>query len=147
MGKGRTGAYVIDADPKRLDASAIRDFLITSYWAKGRSLAQVEKSLKHSLCFGLYLGREQVGLARVITDYTTFAYLCDVYVLEAHRGQGLGKRLMRAVMAHPAITGARRAMLATRDAHGMYRKVGFVDVVTSKTLMEIVKADMYRSPG
>jgi len=142
-------AYEISIDPARLDVHAMHEYLARSYWSPGIPLETVERAAKNSLCFGVYetaTGR-QVGLARVVTDHATFAYLCDVYVLEAHRGQGLGKRLMRAVMAHPAITGARRAMLATRDAHGMYRKVGFVDVVTSKTLMEIVKADMYRSPG
>jgi GNAT superfamily N-acetyltransferase len=142
-------AYEISIDAARLDVRAMHEYLASSYWSPGIPLETVERAAKNSLCFGVYetaTGR-QVGLARVVTDHATFAYLCDVYVLEAHRGQGLGKRLMREVMAHPAITGARRVMLATRDAHGMYRQVGFVDVVVSKTLMEILRPDMYRSPG
>jgi ribosomal protein S18 acetylase RimI-like enzyme len=87
-----------------------------------------------------------VGLTRVVTDHATFAYLCDVYVLEEHRGRGLGKLLMRAVMAHPALAGARRAMLGTRDAHGLYRQFGFQDATGTQILMEIVRPDMYRSP-
>ena len=84
--------------------------------------------LRNSLCFGVYekASGAQVGFTRVVTDYATFAYLCDVYVLEEHRGHGLGKRMMREVMAHPALAGARRVMLATRDAHGLYRQSGFV---------------------
>jgi ribosomal protein S18 acetylase RimI-like enzyme len=81
----------------------------------------------------------------VVTDHTTFAYLCDIYVLEAHRGHGLGKRLMQEVMAHPALMGARRIMLATRDAHGLYRQSGFAEAGREGNLMEIVRADMYRA--
>jgi ribosomal protein S18 acetylase RimI-like enzyme len=87
----------------------------------------------------------QVGFTRVVTDHATFAYLCDVYVLEAHRGQGLGKSMMRAAAGHAALAGARRVMLATRDAHGLYRQFGFRDVGHSATLMEIVRPDIYRS--
>ena len=86
----------------------------------------------------------QVGLARVVTDHATFAYLCDVYVLEEHRGHGLGKRLIEAVMAHPALTGARRAMLGTRDAHGLYARHGFRAPPANGVLMEILRPDMYR---
>ena len=91
--------------------------------------ATVERAARNSLCFGLYekAGGSQVGLTRVVTDHAIFAYLCDVYVLEEHRGRGLGKFLMKTVMAHPALTGARRAMLGTRDAHGLYRQFGFTD--------------------
>jgi ribosomal protein S18 acetylase RimI-like enzyme len=84
-----------------------------------------------------------VGLARVVTDYATFAYLCDVYVLEEHRGHGLGKRMMRELMAHPALGGARRIMLATRDAHGLYAEFGFREAGAAKNLMEIVRPDIY----
>jgi len=84
-----------------------------------------------------------VGLARVVTDYATFAYLCDVYVLEEHRGHGLGKRMMRELMAHPALSGARRVMLATRDAHGLYAGFGFLEAGAAKNLMEIVRPDIY----
>jgi ribosomal protein S18 acetylase RimI-like enzyme len=84
-----------------------------------------------------------VGLARVVTDYATFAYLCDVYVLEEHRGFGLAKRMMRELMAHPALRGARRVMLATRDAHGLYAGFGFLEAGAAKNLMEVVRPDIY----
>jgi GNAT superfamily N-acetyltransferase len=97
----------------------------------------VAKSLQHSLCFGLYFGDEQVGLSRVITDYATFAYLCDVYVLEAHRKQGLSKWLMACVKAHPALQGLRRWLLATRDAHGLYTQFGFTPLEDATKWMEM----------
>lgn len=120
-------------------------YLARSYWSPGIPLATVERAARHSLCFGLYETARgtQVGLVRVVTDHATFAYLCDVYVLEEHRGRGLAKALMRAVMGHPALTGARRAMLGTRDAHGLYRKFEFRDVGRSQILMEIVRPEIY----
>lgn len=139
--------YEISTDPRRLDVEAIHAYLTRSYWSPGIPRDIVERAVRGSLCFGLFekSGGGQVGLARVITDSATFAYLCDVYVLEEHRGRGLSKRLMQAVMSHPALSGARRAMLATRDAHGLYRQFAFEDVGTSRTLMEIVRPDPYRS--
>jgi len=141
-------AYEISTDPARLDIAAMHAYLVRSYWSPGIPYSTVEHAARHSLCFGLYekAGGRQVGLARVVTDHATFAYLCDVYVLEEHRGHGLGKLLMRAVMAHPALTGARRAMLGTRDAHGLYRQFGFADAGTG-ILMEIVRPDLYRMPA
>jgi len=141
-------AYEISTDPARLDIAAMHAYLARSYWSPGIPYSTVEHAARHSLCFGLYekAGGRQVGLARVVTDHATFAYLCDVYVLEEHRGHGLGKLLMRAVMAHPAVTGARRAMLGTRDAHGLYRQFGFADAGTG-ILMEIVRPDLYRMPA
>jgi len=138
--------YEISTDPARLDIAAMHAYLTRSYWSPGIPRDVVERAARHSLCFGIYekTGGRQVGLTRVVTDYATFAYLCDVYVLEDHRGRGLSKWMMRAVMSHPALTGARRAMLATRDAHGLYRQFRFQDVGTSQTLMEIVRPDMYR---
>jgi ribosomal protein S18 acetylase RimI-like enzyme len=137
--------YEISSDPARLDAVAIHAYLSRSYWSPGISLDIVERALGNSLCFGVYerTSGAQVGLSRVVTDYATFAYLCDVYVLEQHRGHGLGKMMMAEVMAHPALTGARRIMLATRDAHGLYRQSGFGDVGQSRTLMEVVRPDIY----
>lgn len=142
-------AYEISADPARLDVPAMHACLTRSYWSPGIPLETVERAARNSLCFGLYeraTGR-QVGLARVVTDHATFAYLCDVYVLEQHRGQGLGKRLIDAVMAHPALTGARRAMLATRDAHGLYARHGFRAPPADGVLMQILRPDMYRAAG
>ena len=129
------GAYEVSTDPARLDVAAIHRYLIRSYWSPGIPREIVERAARHSLCFGAYLkaSGEQVGFTRVVTDHATFAYLCDVYVLEAHRGHGLGKHMMRAAMAHPALAGARRILLATRDAHGLYRQHGFSDT-TGNTL-------------
>ncbi len=139
--------YEISTAPARLDFAAIHAYLVRSYWSPGIPLATVERAARNSLCFGVYekATGTQVGFTRVVTDHATFAYLCDVYVLEAHQGHGLGKRMMREVMAHPAITGARRIMLATRDAHGLYSKSGFVEAGREGNLMEVVRADMYRA--
>jgi GNAT superfamily N-acetyltransferase len=138
-------AYEISTDQARLDIRAMHDYLTRSYWSPGIPLQIVERAARNSLCFGVYerANGAQVGLTRVVTDYATFAYLCDVYVLEAHRGRGLSKWMMREVMAHPALSGARRAMLATRDAHGLYRQFGFVEAGAAKNLMEIVRPDIY----
>src|SRR3954469_582596 len=138
--------YEISTDPARLDVGAMHAYLTRSYWSPGIPFATVQRAARHSLCFGLYArsNGDQVGLTRVVTDHATFAYLCDVYVLEAHRGRGLAKFMMRTVMAHPALAGARRAMLATRDAHALYRQSGFQDVTASRTLMEILRPDIYR---
>jgi GNAT superfamily N-acetyltransferase len=117
--------YVISTDPARLDLDVIHGELNRSYWAAGRPREVVARSLQHSLCFGLYHREAQVGLARVVTDYATFAWLCDVFIQEAHRGRGLGVWLIETVVAHPSLQGLRRFLLATRDAHGLYRKHGF----------------------
>ena len=136
----------ISTEPSRLDVDAIHAYLTRSYWSPGIPREIVARAVRHSLCFGVYeraTGR-QVGFTRVVTDHATFAYLCDVYVLEEHRGHGLGKALVRAALAHPALSGARRVMLATRDAHGLYRQNGFVDTTGNTNLMEIVRPDIYR---
>jgi ribosomal protein S18 acetylase RimI-like enzyme len=137
--------YEISTDPARLDVTAIHAYLTRSYWSPGIPIEVVERALRQSLCFGVYesAGGAQVGLARVVTDYATFAYLCDVYVLEGHRRFGLAKRMMRELMAHPALSGARRVMLATRDAHGLYAGFGFLEAGAAKNLMEIVRPDIY----
>jgi GNAT superfamily N-acetyltransferase len=139
------GTYEISTDPARLDIAAIHGYLTRSYWSPGIPIGVIERALRNSLCFGVYESASgaQVGLARVVTDYATFAYLCDVYVLEEHRGFGLSKRMMRELMAHPALTGARRIMLATRDAHTLYAGFGFVEAGAAKNLMEIVRPDIY----
>jgi ribosomal protein S18 acetylase RimI-like enzyme len=141
------GAYEISTDPARLDFNAIHAYLTRSYWSPGIPLATVEKAARNSLCFGVYekTTGAQVGFTRVVTDHVTFAYLCDVYVLEGHRGHGLGKRMMREAMSHPALVGSRRIMLATRDAHGLYRQSGFTVAGSAGNLMEVVRSDMYRA--
>jgi GNAT superfamily N-acetyltransferase len=138
------GAYTISTERRRLDIRIIHDFLTRSYWAEGIPLAVVERSLEHSLCFGVYHGESQVGLARVITDYTTFAYVSDVFILEEYRGRGLSKWLMECVVEHPELQGLRRWILFTRDAHGLYKKVGFAPSRTPERLMERFFADVYQ---
>lgn len=128
--------FRISTDPSRLDHDAIYAYLSRAYWSVGRPRVVMEKSLHHSLCFGVYDGEKQIGLARVISDYATYAYLCDVYILEEYRGQGLGKWLMACVMAHPELQGLRRWTLATRDAHGLYRQYGFTALENPHRYME-----------
>ena len=116
--------YVISTDETKLDVDAIHTFLSeVSYWAQGRPRDVTERAVEHSLCFGVYKDEQQVGLARVVTDHATFAWLCDVYILEAHRGRGLGKWLIESVVAHPDLQGI-LLFLATRDAHELYRRYG-----------------------
>lgn len=138
--------YEISGEQARLDIDAIHAYLTRSYWSPGIPRDIVERAARNSLCFGVYergSGR-QVAFARVVTDHATFGYLCDVYVLEEHQGRGIGKAMMRAAMAHPALAGARRVMLATRDAHGLYRQHGFADTTGNTNLMEVVRPEIYR---
>jgi len=138
------GDYVLSTDPARLDPSAIHAYLTRSYWAAGIPQDLVERSIRGSLCFGLFQGKEQVGFARVISDRATFAYLCDVYVLEEHRGHGLGKWLIEEVIAHPDLAGLRRFVLATRDAHGLYARHGFTPLARPEVFMEIARPGIYQ---
>ena len=127
----RDDGYVVSDDPARLDIDTIHGFLAACYWSPGVPWETVERAIRHSLPFGVYQTprpdgiEKQVGFARVITDRTTFAYVADVFVLEAYRGRGLASWLMEVILAHPELQGLRRWMLATRDAHGLYEKVGF----------------------
>ena len=134
----RRGDYRISTDPSRLDLATIHGFLAgRSYWAAGRPAEVVRRSIENSLAFGLYRGDEQVGFARVITDYATFAWLADVFVLEAERGRGLGKWLVETVLAHPQLAGLRRWVLATKDAHELYRRFGFAELLRPERWMEM----------
>ena len=135
--------YSITTDPQKLDLDAIHAFLTRSFWAEGIPKATVAKSIANSLCFGVFDGNQQVGFARVVTDRATYAYLCDVYVLESHRGLGLGKWLIDTVMAHPDLQGLRRFQLVTRDAHGLYNRHGFETPANPDRQMEIFKHGMY----
>lgn len=129
----RRGEFEISTDPKRVDLPAVHAFLSTeAYWSPGVSLDVVGRAIEASIVFGVYHGEEQVGLARVVSDRATFAWLCDVFILEQYRGNGLGKWLMECVVAHPELQGLRRFMLATRDAHRLYEKYGFTPVEPSK---------------
>jgi len=122
----RRGDYVISTDRSRLDLDAIHAYLSEeAYWSPGVAREVVERSTRHSLNFGLYRGDEQAGFARVATDYATFAWLADVFVLSAHRGAGLGKWLVETAVSHPELRGVRRWILATADAHGLYARFGF----------------------
>jgi len=137
------GQYSITTDPQRLDIDAIHAFLSRSFWAEGIPKETVATAIGNSLCFGLFDGEAQVGFARVVTDRATFAYLCDVYVLETHRGRGLGKWLIETVMAHPDLQGLRRFQLVTRDAHGLYSRHGFKTPINPERQMEIFRHGMY----
>jgi len=133
----------ISTDPSRLDLDVIHGFLASSYWAAGIPRRVVERAVRHSLCFGAYDGAQQVGFTRVISDFATYAYVSDMFVLPSHRGRGVGKRLMAAVRAHPDLQGLRRWTLFTRDAHALYRKHGFAEARYPDRLMEIL-CDPYR---
>jgi len=125
MDEYQFGNYIIDTNKARLDLDVIQDFLNhASYWAEDRPLATIQASIENSLCFGVYKGGQQVGFARVVTDYATFAWLGDVFVLEDHRGQGIGKQLMRYIVSYPALEKVGLFCLATRDAHGLYQQYG-----------------------
>src|ERR671932_2463935 len=132
----RRGGYLVTAEKGRLDLVLVHGFLKTSYWAAGIPAEVVRRSVENSLTFGLFWDGEQVGFARAVTDYATFAYLADVFVLEPHRGQGLGKWMMEVVFSHPELQGLRRWILATRDAHGLYRKYGFAEPENPQIFME-----------
>jgi GNAT superfamily N-acetyltransferase len=136
-------SYEISTDPARLDVDAIHAFLTQSYWSPGIPRATVARAIAHSLCFGAFWQGQQVGFARIVTDCATFAYLCDVYVLEAHRGRGLAQQLMTHIMQHPDLQGLRRMLLATRDAHGLYARYGFKSLAAPDVMMEIHKPDIY----
>jgi GNAT superfamily N-acetyltransferase len=137
------GSLTISTDPKRLNRETIHDFLKSSYWAPGISREVVDRSIDGAMCFGLYDGDAQVGFARVISDQATFAYIADVFVLDSHRGRGLGVWLMEAIRAHPELQGLRRWILMTRDAHGLYEKFGFRRMADTGRCMEILDREVY----
>lgn len=141
--------YLLSDDPARLDLDAIHAFLTRCYWSPGIPRDIVARALANSLCLGIYApDGPQVGLVRVITDSTTFAYLCDVYVLEAHRGRGLSKAAMLFLSTHPRLQNLRRQHLVTRDAHGLYSQFGFTPVGQPELHMEKRDPDIYRRlPG
>ena len=127
--------FTISTDPSRLDVDAITEMLSHAYWAQGRTRETVARTLQNSLAFGLYDGSRQIGLARVVSDFTTFAWLCDVFIHEDYRGQGLGKWLLKTIHSHPDLQGIRRWMLATKDAHGLYKQFGWVPLTPPERWM------------
>ncbi len=142
--KWTRAGYTVTTDRKDLQIDSILDYLVDhSYWAKNRTPEQMAKIIENSLCFGLYKNDKQIGFARVVTDYATFAYLGDVYVLGKFQGNGLGKWLMDLVMSHPDLQGFRRWVLATRDAHALYEKYGFTDLKHPERWMEFASPDAY----
>jgi GNAT superfamily N-acetyltransferase len=143
----RRGVFLISNDPARLDINVIHSYLSeTSYWAKGRPFEVVRRSVENSFSFGLFHGERQIGFARVITDYATFAWLADVFVLEEFRGQGLAKWLMAVIINHPRLQGFRRWVLATKDAHDLYRPFGFNELKRPERWMERPDPQMQEQP-
>jgi GNAT superfamily N-acetyltransferase len=169
----RRGGFVISTDRERLSLDVVHAFLTNCYWAKGIPREVVARSIEHSLCFGVYdesppfgsaqgrlLAKEarpfggaqgkrgapvQVGFARVISDFATIAYVGDVFVLETHRGRGLGKWLMQCITEHPALQNLRRWILTTRDAHGLYSQFGFTPVKAPERFMELHRPNVYQT--
>ena len=134
------GEVYCSTDKGLLQTKKIHDFLSNrSYWAKGRTLEQVERSILYSECFGIYRSDRQIGFARVVSDYTIYAYLLDVFMLEEERGGGLGKFLMNCIMNHPQLININRWMLGTEDAHGLYEQYGFTQLKKSVNHMERAK--------
>jgi len=137
------GDYLISTDPSRLDVGVIHGFLRESYWAEGIPRSIVERAIQNSLCFGAYYRDEQIGFARVVTDYATFAYIADVFVLAPWRGRGLSKALMTEVMRHPDLQNFRRWLLGTKDSHGLYQRFGFTRPSYPERQMERADPSIY----
>jgi len=138
------GSYLLSDDPARLDVPAIHAYLTRSYWCEGIPLAVVRRSVENSLCIGAYDGRgAQAGLTRCITDFATFCYVCDVYVLEDHRGHGLAKAMLALAVSHPRLQALRRWNLVTRDAHNLYAQFGFVVPPKPERYMERLDREVY----
>lgn len=129
-------SLLISTDRALLDLDAVCGFLSRSYWASARSRERVEASLRNSLVFGVYDAGKQIGMARIVTDYATFAWLCDVFVDEAYRGKGVGKWLMETLLAHPDLKGLKRILLVTKDAQDLYNRYGFSPLANPGGWME-----------
>lgn len=135
--------YSISTDRSRFDLDLIHGFLTKCYWAEGIPRDVVRRSIENALCFAVFEDDRQVGFARVISDYATYAYVGDVFILESHRGRGLGKQLMRAIMTHPRLQNLRRWSLVTQDAHELYQQFGFTQLAKPDSYMEIRNAGVY----
>jgi N-acetylglutamate synthase-like GNAT family acetyltransferase len=131
--------FTISTDPARLDMDAIVDMLERAYWATGRPREKTERAYQNSLVFGIYEGGRQIGMARVVTDFSIFAYLCDVFIHEDYRARGLGKWLMQTIMNHPDLVSMRRWLLVTSDAHGLYQQFGFTTIDDPERWMQLFK--------
>ena len=128
--------FTLSTDSSRLDMNTVYDFLSRSYWAKTRPRERTDEAFANSLVFGLYEGSRQIGVARVVTDFSIFAYLCDVFIDEDYRGQGLGKWLVQSILEHPDLKHVRRWLLATDNAHGLYRQYGFEQLSEAEKWMQ-----------
>ena len=137
-------SYEISDDPNRLDFAVIHGFLRSSYWAREIPREVVERAIQNSLCVGAFCAGRQVGFARVVTDYATFGYIADVFVLPEHRGRGVAKLIMQAILDHPRLQGFRRLLLATQDAHRLYEQFGFQPLSHPEYFMTIHHPDVYR---
>lgn len=132
------GEYLISTDRNKLDLNMIYWFLSTqAYWSPAIPFEKVQRASEHSLCFGVYFGDKQIGYARIISDYTSIAYLGDVFILKEFRGQGLSKWLMQTIQSHPDLQGLRRWILLTKDAHGLYKQTGWNEIAQPELWMEI----------
>jgi GNAT superfamily N-acetyltransferase len=141
------GEFTVSTDRARIELEVVHGFLTECYWAKGISRDVVARSIENSLCFGVYAEGKQVGFARVISDFATFAYIGDVFVLESFRGRGLGKWLMECIIKHPRLQGLRRWSLVTRDGHGLYSQFGFEPLKKPRNYMELHRPDVYQQTG
>ncbi|HEX6169256.1 MAG TPA: GNAT family N-acetyltransferase [Chitinophagaceae bacterium] len=136
--------FTISTEKGKLDIELIHSFLNRTYWAEGISKETIRRSIEGSLCFGVFENDKQVGFARMITDKATFAYLADVFIIEEYRGRGLSKWLMQVIMSHPDLQGLRRMILATKDAHGLYKQFGFTPLINVDRWMHILDPDVYK---
>ena len=144
----RRDSFSITTQRDRLDVDAIHAFLSQeAFWSLGVPRSVVETAIEHSLCFGLFEDDAQIGFTRVVTDRATFAWICDVYVLAPYRGRGLARWMIDSVLEHPDLAGLRRILLATRDAHGLYRQCGFEPLPNPDRWMIIADPDVYRRKG
>lgn len=138
--------YKISEDLSEMDLKAVHGYLSNAYWSKGIPFEKMYEALQNSLCFGILTeSGSQIGFARMITDKATFAYLADVFILQDHRGKGLSKWLMEAILSHRDLQGLRRMMLATKDAHGLYKKFGFEALENPEKLMELLNLNVYQT--
>lgn len=135
----RRDNFLISTDKALLNLETIQELLGTSYWAPDRPMELTRRAIEHSLVFGVYDGEQQIGFARIVTDYTVFAYVCDVMIADSYRGQGLGKWLVDSMLAHPELQGVRRWLLITRDAQGLYSQFGFVGLDEPERYMELMR--------
>ncbi|MEZ4793341.1 MAG: GNAT family N-acetyltransferase [Gelidibacter sp.] len=126
----------ISTDKTKLQLDVIHQFLSTAYWAKGRTLEDIKKTIEHCLCFGVYLDGTQIGFARIATDYTVFAYLMDVFILQEYRGKGFSKQLMKTILDEPQLKSCKVWMLKTWDAHELYKQFGYTELKYPERVME-----------